>query len=146
MSSICKDNRDRNQVAIDVSRIETARGMIGDLIMRGERIREISPLQGDHGRDKCQEIQLIRIIGTDRWVSDMGSGRGAGAGAFSAVYCSHRAQWGFWVRPANGLGSREHLRLGLMGGVGVLGAPPDELGQRWGSMMRNQSRIMMTNW
>jgi hypothetical protein len=34
--------------------------------MRGERIRESPPLQGDHGRDQCQDIQPIRIFGTDR--------------------------------------------------------------------------------
>ena len=59
--------RDRNQVAIDVSRIETTRGMIRDLMATGERIRETALLKGDHGQDKCQEFQLIRTIGTDNY-------------------------------------------------------------------------------
>jgi transposase-like protein len=66
MSSICIDNRDRNQSKTDVSRIETTRGMIGHLITNGKRIRETSLSKGDHGRRKCQEIQPIRIFGTDK--------------------------------------------------------------------------------
>jgi hypothetical protein len=36
-------------------------------------------------------------------------------------------------------------RFSGMTGVGGLGAPPGGLGHRCGSMMHNQSRIMMTN-
>jgi hypothetical protein len=42
-------------------------GMIGDLISSGERIRENPPLKGGHDQIKCQEFQLIRVFGTDRW-------------------------------------------------------------------------------
>jgi transposase len=51
---------------MDASRIETTRGTIGDLITRGERIRETASFKDAHGRRKCQEIQPIRIFGTDR--------------------------------------------------------------------------------
>ena len=41
-------------------------GMIGDLIARGERIRDNPSLKDDHGWSKCQGFQLIRVFGTDR--------------------------------------------------------------------------------
>jgi hypothetical protein len=37
----------------------------------------------------------------------IGSGRTGGCGAGCAASCAHRAQWGLWVRPTNGLGSLE---------------------------------------
>src|SRR5688572_27138632 len=66
MSSTCKASRDWNQVVMDVSRIETTRDMIGDLIARGERIRETLLLKGGHAQCKCQEFQLLWIFGTDK--------------------------------------------------------------------------------
>jgi hypothetical protein len=41
--------------------------MIGDLIARGERIWELALCKSDYGRDKCQEVQLIRVFGTHRF-------------------------------------------------------------------------------
>ena len=66
MSSICNDIRERNQVVMDVSRIETTRGMISDLIARGEWIRERARCKGEHSRGECQEFQLLQVFGTHR--------------------------------------------------------------------------------
>jgi hypothetical protein len=52
---------------MDASRIETTRGVIGDLITRGEQIQEMALSKDDHGRGKCQEFQPIRIFGTHKW-------------------------------------------------------------------------------
>jgi len=55
-----------------------------------------------------------------RWVGGMGSG-GIGGGAWGgAAACSHRAQDGLCVRLANGWGSWERVRLGLMGVAGAV--------------------------
>jgi hypothetical protein len=44
---------------------------------------------------------------------------------FRSLLFTQEAQWGFCVSPAKGLGSRERLRLGLIGGfsMGFLGQP-----------------------
>jgi len=63
MCSIGKDNREQNQVAMDVSRIEATRSMVADLITRGERIWEVASLKGDHGRSKCQSCNLLWVFG-----------------------------------------------------------------------------------
>jgi hypothetical protein len=52
-------------------------GMISDLIARGERKRDNPWLKSDYGRNKCQELQLIRVFGTDTIYvldTDMGNG------------------------------------------------------------------------
>jgi hypothetical protein len=50
---------------------------------------------------------------------------GTGGGAWGcAASCAHRAQGGLCVRPANGWGSSERLRLGLMGSAS---AGPDDV-------------------
>jgi hypothetical protein len=50
-----------------------------------------------------------------RWVGGIGSG-GTGGGAWGCTAsCAHRAQGGLCVRPANGGGSLERVRLGLRG-------------------------------
>jgi hypothetical protein len=59
------ERRDRNQVVVEARRIETMGGMIGNLIASGERIRDNLSLKGDYGQSKCQELQLIRVFGTD---------------------------------------------------------------------------------
>src|SRR5207249_9092162 len=62
--------------------------------------RERQPAWGQ----KCREVSTVR---GRRLVGDIGSGR-TGRGAWGcAVSCSHRAQWGLCVRPANALGSLE---------------------------------------
>jgi hypothetical protein len=38
----------------------------GDAITKSEQIRETVSLKGDHGRDQCQEFQLLWVFGTDR--------------------------------------------------------------------------------
>ena len=53
----------------------------------------------------------------------MGLGRTGGGRTVSPISCPHNAQWGLCVRPTNGLGSLERLRLGVMGPVGLLGHP-----------------------
>ncbi len=58
--------RERNHVPMDARRTETTGGMIADLIARGERKRENPSLKSDHGQNKCQEFQLIRVFGTDK--------------------------------------------------------------------------------
>jgi hypothetical protein len=55
---------------MDARRIETTRGMIGDLIAKGEWIREQALCKGDHGRGKCQEFQLIRVFGIHKFERD----------------------------------------------------------------------------
>ena len=42
------------------------RGMIGDLLWSGEPIRANLPLKDDHCQERSQEIQPIRVFGTDR--------------------------------------------------------------------------------
>jgi hypothetical protein len=63
---IYMERRERNHVAMEARRITTTHGMFGDLIARGERIRELALCKSDYGRDKCQEVQLIRVFGTHR--------------------------------------------------------------------------------
>ena len=58
------DTRERNQAVMEASRIETTRGMIGDLLLSGEQLRDDPSLKGAHGRDECQAFQLIRVFGT----------------------------------------------------------------------------------
>ena len=41
-------------------------GMIGNLLASGERIWDNPSLKSDHSQSKCQELQLIRVFGTDK--------------------------------------------------------------------------------
>jgi len=78
-----------------------------------------------------------------RWVGGIGSG-GTGGGAAA---CAHRAQWGLCVRPANGMGSWERVRLGLIG-LGAARPCCDKahrLGQMWCSMTHNHRRPNTTS-
>ena len=82
-----------------------------------------------------------------RFVGGMGSG-GTGGGAWGdAVSRSHRAQWGFCVRPSKGLGSLERWRLGLRGSgsAGVAGAVTVRLGQVRCNMMKSQMSANRTS-
>jgi hypothetical protein len=45
-------------------------GMMGNLIASGEPIRDKPSLKRDHGQSECQELQLIRVFGTDRRETD----------------------------------------------------------------------------
>jgi hypothetical protein len=56
------DTRARGDVAMDASRIETMRGMIGFLIASGARIEEMRLCQCDYRHSLYQEIQLLRVI------------------------------------------------------------------------------------
>jgi hypothetical protein len=61
------ERRERNQVKTEARRTDTMGGVIRDLISKGERKRDNLSLKSDHGWSKCQEVQLIRVFGTDRW-------------------------------------------------------------------------------
>lgn len=54
--------RARGEVAMDASRIETMRGMIGFLIASGARIEETRLCQCDYRHSLYQEIQLLRVF------------------------------------------------------------------------------------
>jgi hypothetical protein len=62
-----------------------------------------------------------------RCVGGMGAGRRGGAGVLSLVSCSHRAQGGLCVRPANGVGALERLRLAFAGTAGVVRPGSDQV-------------------
>ncbi len=55
-------------------------GRISDLIASGEPIRGKPSLTDDHGQSKGQELQLIRVFGTDRSGEDLDKGRLGHAG------------------------------------------------------------------
>ena len=76
-------------------------------------------------------------------VGDMGAGRRGGGGAVSAVSCSHKAQGGLCVRPANALGAVERLRLGFAGagGVGRPGLDPVTC-----NMTKSHTRAKKASW
>jgi hypothetical protein len=67
------ERRDRNQVKTDARRTETTGGMISDLMLRGEPIRDPPSLKGDQGRSQCQGFQLIRVFGTLRYNTTLAS-------------------------------------------------------------------------
>jgi hypothetical protein len=66
-----------------------------------------------------------------RFVKGIGLGRTKVAGGRASVAGAQRAQYGFWVRPSNGLGSWERLPLGVRGSgsAGVTGAFTPGLGR-----------------
>src|SRR5215510_9821873 len=75
--------------------------------------RSLPPVWGQ----KCLEVSTVR---GRRVVGGMGSG-GTGGGALGyAASCSHRAQGGWCVRPANGWGPVERWRCGVMGLAGFV--------------------------
>lgn len=61
-------------------------------------------------------------------VGSIGSGRTAEGAWGCGVSCSHKAQWGFWVRPANSLGSLKRWRCSAVGAAGF-GRRARSLGQ-----------------
>jgi hypothetical protein len=88
------------------------------------------------------EVSMVR---GRRFVGGMGSGRGGATGVLSVVCCSHRAQGGFCVKPANGSGSLARRRLGLVGVADLVGLPWRGLGQRWGSITHSHSSARITS-
>ena len=73
---------------------------------------------------------VVSTVRGRRFVGGMGAGCRDAAETVSEGSCSHKAQGGFWVRPAKDLGALERLRLRVMGAVGLLGIPRGGLGQR----------------
>jgi hypothetical protein len=73
-------------------------------------------------------------------VGGMGAGRRGGTGARAPVACSHRAQGDLCVRPTNGLGSGECLRLGMIGVAGTVVDAVLRLGQVRCNMTKSQMR------
>jgi hypothetical protein len=60
--------RDRNQVEIELRRIEITRGMIGDLIARGEQIQEIAPYKVILATDFVKKFNCFEFSGqTTLW-------------------------------------------------------------------------------
>src|SRR5262249_9807601 len=91
---------------------------------------------------KWREVSIWRRrprVGTIR------GGGAAGACGRESGACSQASQWGLWVRPAKGLGSRFRFGRGD-GGSGVIGHAAESLGHTQWSMQYSHTRAISTNW
>src|SRR5262245_15474834 len=76
----------------------------------------------------------------------MRGGGAQGAWGRGTVACAQASQWGLWVRPGQGFGTRGRLREGGMSS-GDRGTPAASLlGQAACNMQHSQSRHNSTNW
>src|SRR6185295_11396613 len=81
-----------------------------------------------------------------RWLGGIGAGGVGGGSGERAAFRSHRAHGGRWVRPANGLGALERLRLGsLEGAYGWQGAAVS-LGHRQQSIRKTHTSATRPSW
>ena len=72
------------------------------------------------GQEKVyHDAQEVSTVRGRRFVGGMGSGGTGEGGVRWEVPRSHRAQWGFFVKPSNALGALERGRLGFAGTGGV---------------------------
>ena len=63
-----------------------------------------------------------------------------------AAACVQASQWGLWVRPGKGFGTRGRLRDGGMRSGGRETSAASLLGQAACNMQHSQSRPNSTNW